>query len=82
MVVYSLASPVRKLPSTGELIRSALKPIGEVYRATAVDTNKDELIEAQVEPANEEEIANTIKVMGGEDWGTLDQRIGSGGCIG
>ncbi len=68
MVVYSLASPVRKLPSTGELIRSALKPIGEVYKATAVDTNKDEIIEAQVEPANEEEIANTIKVMGGEDW--------------
>ena len=68
MVVYSLASPVRKLPSTGELIRTALKPIGEVYKATAVDTNKDEIIEAQVEPANEEEIANTIKVMGGEDW--------------
>ena len=40
MVVYSLASPVRKLPATGELIRSALKPIGEVYTATAVDTNK------------------------------------------
>lgn len=68
LVVYSLASPVRKLPSTGELIRSALKPIGEVYKATAVDTNKDEIIEAQVDPANEEEIANTIKVMGGEDW--------------
>ena len=68
MVVYSLASPVRKLPSTRELIRSALKPIGGVYKATADDTNKDEIIEAQVEPANEEEIANTIKVMGGEDW--------------
>lgn len=67
-VVYSLASPVRKLPDTGELIRSALKPIGEVYRATAVDTNKDEIIEAEVEPANDEEIQNTIKVMGGEDW--------------
>lgn len=67
-VVYSLASPVRKLPSTGELIRSALKPIGEVYRATAVDTNKDEIIEAEVEPATDEEIQNTIKVMGGEDW--------------
>lgn len=67
-VIYSLASPVRKLPQTGELIRSALKPIGEVYRATAVDTNKDEIIEAEVEPANEEEIQNTIKVMGGEDW--------------
>ena len=61
MVVYSLASPVRKLPSTGELIRSALKPIGEVYKATAVDTNKDEIIEAQVEPASEEEIAEAVK---------------------
>lgn len=68
LVVYSLASPVRKLPSTGETIRSALKPIGETYKATAVDTNKDEIIEAEVEPATEEEIANTVTVMGGEDW--------------
>jgi len=68
MVVYSLASPVRKLPDTGETIRSALKPIGEVYKATAVDTSKDILIEAEIEPASEEEIANTVTVMGGEDW--------------
>lgn len=68
LVVYSLASPVRKLPDTGEVVRSALKPIGEVYKTTAIDTNKDQIIEAQVEPATEEEIASTIKVMGGEDW--------------
>jgi enoyl-[acyl-carrier protein] reductase / trans-2-enoyl-CoA reductase (NAD+) len=68
LVVYSLASPVRKLPDTGETIRSVLKPIGKTYKATAVDTNKDILIEAEVEPATEEEIANTITVMGGEDW--------------
>jgi len=68
MVVYSLASPVRKLPDTGETIRSALKPIGEIYKATAVDTSKDILIEAEIEPASEEEIANTVTVMGGEDW--------------
>lgn len=68
MVVYSLASPVRKLPETGELIRSALKPIGETYTSTAVDTNKDEIIEASVEPATEEEIADTVTVMGGQDW--------------
>ncbi len=81
MVVYSLASPVRKLPATGELIRSALKPIGEVYTATAVDTNKDELIEAHVEPANEEEIANTIKVMGGEDWELWLQALDQAGVL-
>jgi enoyl-[acyl-carrier protein] reductase / trans-2-enoyl-CoA reductase (NAD+) len=68
MVAYSLASPVRKMPETGETIRSALKPIGETYKATAVDTSKDILIEAEIEPASEEEITNTVTVMGGEDW--------------
>lgn len=68
LIVYSLAAPVRKMPDTGELVRSALKPIGEVYKTTAVDTNKDEIIQAQIEPATEEEIANTVKVMGGQDW--------------
>ena len=68
LVIYSLASPVRKLPDTGEVKRSVLKPIGEVYKSTAIDTNKDQIIHAEVEPATEEEIADTIKVMGGEDW--------------
>ena len=68
LVVYSLASPVRKLPDSGEVIRSVLKPIGETYKATAVDTSKDILIDAEIEPATEEEIQNTVTVMGGEDW--------------
>ncbi|EAR53206.1 hypothetical protein SKA34_15818 [Photobacterium sp. SKA34] len=68
MVIYSLASPVRKLPETGEVIRSCLKPMGETYTATAVDTNKDVLIEASIEPATEQEIADTVTVMGGQDW--------------
>ncbi len=68
LVVYSLASPVRKLPDSGELKRSSLKPIGETYRATAIDTNKDAIIEAEVEPATEQEIEDTKAVMGGEDW--------------
>ncbi len=66
--VYSLASPVRKLPDTGETIRSVLKPIGNTYKATAVDTSKDRLIDVEIEPATEAEIQNTITVMGGEDW--------------
>ncbi|CUZ48938.1 enoyl-ACP reductase FabV [Serratia marcescens] len=68
LVVYSLASPVRKMPETGEVVRSALKPIGEPYKSVALDTNKDVLVEAVVEPANEQEIADTVKVMGGQDW--------------
>ncbi|MDF2180882.1 enoyl-ACP reductase FabV [Neptuniibacter sp. CAU 1671] len=68
LVVYSLASPVRKMPDTGEVIRSCLKPIGQPYRSTAIDTNKDVIINAEVEPATEEEIQATVTVMGGEDW--------------
>ncbi|WP_110678966.1 enoyl-ACP reductase FabV [Salinicola sp. RZ23] len=68
LVIYSLASPVRKMPDGGELKRSSLKPIGETYTATAIDTNKDAIIEASVEPATEQEVADTIDVMGGQDW--------------
>lgn len=68
LIVYSLASPVRKMPDTGDVIRSVLKPIGEPYRSTAIDTNKDVIINAEIEPASDEEIANTVTVMGGEDW--------------
>ncbi len=68
LVVYSLAAPVRKMPDTGEVVRSSLKPIGKTYTSTAIDTNKDTIIEASIEPATDEEVANTVKVMGGQDW--------------
>jgi enoyl-[acyl-carrier protein] reductase/trans-2-enoyl-CoA reductase (NAD+) len=68
MVVYSLASPVRKMPDSGEVIRSVLKPIGDTYRSTAIDTSRDSIINTEIEPANDEEVANTVTVMGGEDW--------------
>ncbi|NRB43099.1 MAG: trans-2-enoyl-CoA reductase family protein, partial [Pseudomonadales bacterium] len=68
LVIYSLASPVRKLPDTGELIRSTLKPIDQPYQSTAINTNKDTLFESSVEPATEQEIADTVTVMGGTDW--------------
>ncbi len=81
LVVYSLASPVRKMPETGELVRSSLKPIGETYTSTAVDTNKDVIIEASVEPATEEEIQDTITVMGGQDWELWMQALEEGGVL-
>jgi enoyl-[acyl-carrier protein] reductase/trans-2-enoyl-CoA reductase (NAD+) len=56
------------MPKTGEIVRSALKPIGEVYTSKAIDTNKDQIITASIEPATEEEVKNTVTVMGGEDW--------------
>ena len=81
MVVYSLASPVRKMPETGEVVRSCLKPIGEVYRSTAIDTNRDVIIVAEVEPATEEEIANTVTVMGGEDWERWINQLNEAGVL-
>jgi len=68
LVIYSLAAPVRKLPGTGEIKRSSLKPIGQPYVSTAIDTNRDTVIEATIEPASEQEIEDTVAVMGGQDW--------------
>ncbi len=68
LVVYSLASPVRTDPATGILHRSVIKPIGKTYSGTTVDVFSGTLSHAEVGPATEEEIANTVKVMGGEDW--------------
>lgn len=68
LVVYSLASPRRTDPKTGITYNSTLKPIGQVVTRKTLDTNKDQVHEVTIEPATEEEIANTIKVMGGEDW--------------
>ncbi|MDR0445225.1 MAG: trans-2-enoyl-CoA reductase family protein [Puniceicoccales bacterium] len=67
-VVYSLASPRRIDPKTGETYRSLLKPIGQPFRGKTVNTDKKEVHEITIEPANEQEIYETIKVMGGEDW--------------
>ncbi|WP_101926666.1 MULTISPECIES: enoyl-ACP reductase FabV [Luteimonas] len=81
LVVYSLASPVRKLPGSGEVKRSALKPIGEAYTSTAIDTNKDQIIEATIEPATEQEIADTVTVMGGEDWALWIEALRDAGVL-
>ena len=68
LVIYSLASPVRKHPKTGELFRSVLKPIGKTYTNKTVDMVTGVVSDISIEPANSEEIANTVAVMGGEDW--------------
>ena len=81
LVVYSLASPVRKMPDTGEVVRSALKPIGQSYSSTAIDTNRDQITEAEIEPATQEEIDSTIKVMGGEDWELWMKALGDAGVL-
>jgi len=68
LVVYSLASPRRTDPKTEEAYRSCLKPIGQSYTNKNINTDKRIVNEITIDPANEDEIAQTVKVMGGEDW--------------
>lgn len=68
LVVYSLAAPRRTDPVTGEVYSSVLKPIGAPYTAKNLNTDSLKVSDVTVEAASEEEIAATVKVMGGEDW--------------
>jgi len=68
LIIYSLASPVRTHPVTGVAHRSVLKPIGQSFTNKTVDFHTGIVSNITIEPCNEEDIANTIAVMGGEDW--------------
>ncbi len=67
-VIYSLASPRRTHPKTGEVFKSVLKPIGQNYTNKNLNTGTGAVNEVTLEGANEDEIAQTVAVMGGEDW--------------
>ncbi len=68
LVIYSLAAPRRVHPKTGEIFQSTLKPIGKATTQKGVNTDKEVIQEYHLEPATQEEIDNTVAVMGGEDW--------------
>jgi enoyl-[acyl-carrier protein] reductase/trans-2-enoyl-CoA reductase (NAD+) len=68
LVVYSLASPRRTDPDTGEVYSSTLKPIGQSVTTKNLNTSKRTIDEISVEAANNAEIQGTIDVMGGADW--------------
>ena len=68
LVVYSLASPKRTNPRTGRILASSLKSIGKPFTGKTIDLSSNAVTQARIEAANEDEIENTIEVMGGEDW--------------
>jgi enoyl-[acyl-carrier protein] reductase / trans-2-enoyl-CoA reductase (NAD+) len=68
LVVYSLASPRRTHPRTGETFSSVIKPVGEPFHSKTIDVHSGKVSEVTIEPATDEEIRNTVAVMGGEDW--------------
>ncbi len=81
LVIYSLASPRRTDPDTGEAYVSTLKPVGEPVVSKTFDTNKKVVHDISLEPANQDEINNTVKVMGGEDWEIWMKRLSEAGVL-
>ncbi|QQD19570.1 trans-2-enoyl-CoA reductase family protein [Spongiibacter nanhainus] len=68
LVVYSLASPRRQHPKTGQVFNSTLKPIGKDVTQRGINTDKEVIEDVTLPAASDEEIGNTVAVMGGEDW--------------
>ena len=68
LVIYSLASPRRTNPRDGQTYSSVLKPLGATYTNKTVNPIKGEVKDISIDPANDDEVADTIAVMGGEDW--------------
>ncbi len=80
MVIYSVAAPRRKAPD-GETYRSVLKTTKEPYTNQTIDLLTNEISEVTIEPATEEEVAGTIKVMGGEDWKLWMEALNAAGVL-
>ncbi len=68
LVVYSLAAPRRQHPVTGEVFNSTLKPVGKNISMRGINTDKEEIQEFSMDAASQQEIDDTVAVMGGEDW--------------
>ncbi len=81
LVIYSLASPVRQHPTTGVLHRSTLKPIGTTFTNKTVDFHTGNVTQVSIEPASQEDIDNTVVVMGGEDWAMWMNALKSAGVL-
>lgn len=81
LVVYSLAAPRRTHPLTGEVFSSTLKPIGKACTQKGVNTDKEAIQDFHLEPANDEEIANTVAVMGGDDWQMWIEALADAGVL-
>ena len=81
LIVYSLASPVRTDPDTGIMHKSVLKPFGKTFTGKTIDPFTGELKEISAEPANDEEAAATVKVMGGEDWERWIKQLSKEGIL-
>ncbi|WP_217557267.1 enoyl-ACP reductase FabV [Vibrio metschnikovii] len=68
LVIYSIASGMRRKGDSEEFWHSVIKPIGDSVTGATVLLENDQWLDTTLAPASEQEIADTLKVMGGEDW--------------
>ncbi len=81
LVVYSMASPVRTDPETGQTYRSVLKPLGEPVQIKTLNTETGEVSDVTLAPASDEEAAATVAVMGGDDWKRWIDQLNDAGVL-
>ena len=81
LVVYSLATPRRLHPETGQMCKSVLKPCGQAYTNKTLDLDTGEVVALTLPPATEEEVSQTVTVMGGEDWQLWIESLDRAGFI-
>ncbi|MBT4832874.1 MAG: trans-2-enoyl-CoA reductase family protein [Porticoccaceae bacterium] len=81
LVIYSLAAPRRQHPVSGEVFNSTLKPVGKDVTMRGVNTDKEEIQEFSLEAASQQEIDDTVAVMGGEDWQMWIDALGEAGVL-
>jgi enoyl-[acyl-carrier protein] reductase/trans-2-enoyl-CoA reductase (NAD+) len=81
LVVYSLASPRRVHPESGEVFNSVIKPVGAPFAGKTIDARSGALGDARIDPATAEEVEHTVAVMGGDDWRRWIDALDSAGVL-
>lgn len=81
LVIYSLASPRRTHPTTGEVFTSVLKPLGRAYTSKTVNFQNGQMSDVTLDPANDEDVRQTVAVMGGDDWSRWIDVLNSAGLL-
>jgi enoyl-[acyl-carrier protein] reductase / trans-2-enoyl-CoA reductase (NAD+) len=81
LMIYSLASPRRTHPRTGVIHNSLLKPVSQTYSSRTIELDSEKVVNVTLPPASEKEIADTVAVMGGEDWRMWTEALAKEGLL-
>ena len=80
-IVYSLASPRRTDPVSGQSFTSVLKPLGKPFTSKSINLNNDQIVTVELAPASPADVEATVKVMGGEDWALWLRALAAEGLL-